>query len=246
MLKKEILYRTNKYKMSICLVGLVLCSMIPSIVWSQGYDTSSTYDTLGWDARSALSREAVKKLKDGVLIVRLKTGNSKMKAFQRLAESETISSEKRAVFQSKMDELAKEVQQQNEWLVEAMNKHYTFSEVLYIADTMVHHLKGESIPAGIFMNGQLEVNPNLSLQERAYLITFFGATKSTTKSGLGGMVVIDEAFKELVDPFPHFTGLTTARKSIGKFFNKKDDLYFLEILIQRFNRRITDYYEQVK
>ena len=215
---------------------------VPILGFGQGYDSGGAYDTLSAEARIEITKQAIKDLKNGVLVVRLKTGNSQLKALERVANSPSVSEEEKEKFKIKIVSLKKEIQLENESLIQSMKENYFFSEVLYIADTTVYLLK-ENNQHGYFLNEKMEVDKSISLNDKSYLIAYYGATASSTKSGVEGIVVLGRDFKELADPFPHFTGITTARKELGKFFKKRTEMDYYKLMVQRFENRLNELYE---
>ena len=194
--------------------------------------------------RLAIGKEVINELKSGALIVRLRTGNNKIMAYERMTNSSSISESKKQFFEKKIAEAKDEIDSENKNLMQALNEEYEFSDVLFMPDTAVQKLI-EGKQAGYFYNEQLEIDPSISLNEKPFYIAFYGPTSRATKTGEEGIVVLDRSFVELVEPFPHYTGLTTVRKTFDKVFNKKEDIYFFKLMVERFNKRLVDFYDRI-
>lgn len=218
--------------------------LFPMFLNAQGFDSGDeAYDKLGWEVRSEMGRQKIKDLREGMLVVRLKTGGNKIKAYERVVNSPSVSPEKRKLFEKRMAEAKKEIRSENNDLITAFDEDYSFSDVLFVADTAVHFLK-EKKQSGYFLNKNMEVDPSLSLNEKPFLIAYYGASSLATSNGVEGIVIMGADFQELVDPFPHFTGLTTTRKAIGKWFNKKENIYYCKLMVQRLNEKMEEFYDK--
>ena len=194
---------------------LLLVLFFPVFINAQGYDSGGRYDALGWEARAEIGRQNIKDLKNGVLVVRLKSGSNKIKAYERIADSPEISLEKRKFFEKKMTEVKKEINLENENLIQAINEDYLFSDVLFLMDTCVFLLK-EKKQSGYFLNESLEVDPVLSLNERPFLIAHYEASSLATNNGIEGLVVLGQNLKELVEAFSTLYWIVNHEKDNGK------------------------------
>ena len=215
----------------------VLC--FGQLEWVESGEVS---DTLKREFPRDKGKRLIKELKSGVLVVRLKTGNNKLKALERVANSPSVSNEDKGKFQMRIAEAKKETKLENEHLIQAFKEDYFFSEILYFFDTSVYLLK-EKVQSGYFLNEDMEIDPNIHLGDTPFLIAFYGSS-SIAANGLEGLVVMDENFQELGYPFPHFTGVRTIKKVLGKFFEKRDDLYYFKMMVQRFNRQLERGYDE--
>ncbi|MEO1260130.1 MAG: hypothetical protein AAFZ15_15150 [Bacteroidota bacterium] len=215
---------------------------IPVWLGAQGFDMGTDFDTLGKNTRYEIGVNALDDLKDGILIMRLKTGSSKLKAMEKVVNSKNVSPSEKKRFSQKINESKKEIENENNWLRESLDSNYSFSQILYMPDTAVHLLKAGK-QSGYFYNEQMEIDPDISINNRSYLLAFYGRTSRATKTGEEGIVVLDRNFKELIDPFPHYTGLTTVRKTFDKIFNKKEEIYFYHMMALKFNERLVRFDE---
>ncbi len=215
---------------------------MPLLSLGQGFDSGEASDTLRREFPRDKSKRIIKDLKSGVLVIRLKTGNNKLKALERVANSPSVSNEDKEKFQMRIVETKKETKLENKHLMQAFKEDYFFSDVLYLFDTSIYLLK-EKIQSGYFLNEDMEIDPNIYLGNTPFLIAFYGSS-SIASHGLEGLVVMDENFQELNYPFPHFTGVRAIRKLLGKFFEKRDDLYYFKMMIQRFNRQLERGYDE--
>jgi len=231
-------------KMKNIILLLILSIVIQAHIMGQGYDVGASYDTLGLNKRSQLAEQAINDLKNGVLVVRLKTGNNKLSALHRVANSQEVGAATQEKFKEKIAAYEQELRQENEWLVKALEENYTFSETVFLLDTSAYQLKNQ-VRSGIFLNNKMEVDPGISLEGRPFLVVYYGQALSSRKSGIDGVVVLDSNLNELYDPFPFFTGMTGIKRLLAKFLNKKGDAEFLAEIVTKFQKRLDEYYELV-
>lgn len=221
-----------------------LVILIVLFVACQANIFAQVYDTLGSERRTTMAEQAIKDLKNGVLVVRLKTGDKKLEALRRVAKSPNVSNSDKARFQQKVKDHQEKVRLENEWLVSSLKKNYSFSEMLFMLDTSAHELKmGKQ--NGVFLDENLQPNPNISLSNKPYLVLYHGQTISRVKSSSEGLVILDAGLQELVDPFPFFIGITTIKRALGKFFNKKGEDEFFDEMVEKLQKRLDDYHEEV-
>ncbi|HFA50126.1 MAG TPA: hypothetical protein ENJ95_14040 [Bacteroidetes bacterium] len=211
-------------------------------VTAQGYDANTNYDTIDAEKRKEISQLAIRALKDGVLIVRLKTGSKQVAALQKLANGKNVSADERERFEKKAAKWQVEKRLKNQWLMEAFRKKYSFSDVLYMPDTSTQQLKN-GVQSGYFLNAEMEVDPSISLDGRPYLVAYYGSSFSSQKTGAEGIVVLDNNLKELPAPFPHFVGMATIKKVFKRLFNKVEEGELYVELLEKFNKKVKGFYK---
>ncbi len=222
-----------------------LVSFSTTHLLGQGYDTGANYDILGTLNRQTIAQQAIKDLKKGVLVVRLKTGNSKIKAMQQVVSSQNVAEYDREKFEKKIVDYQREVRLENERLIQALRDHYSFSETIYMLDTSAIQLKN-GVQEGYFLNENMKLDPGISLDGKPYLVLYYGNPISSRKSGVDGLVMLDSNLKELVEPFPFFSGISTIKRALAKFFNKKEESEFYNEMVVKLQKRLEEYYEMVK
>lgn len=211
---------------------------------AQGYDIGTNYDTLGFEQRKEWGKQAITDLKDGVLVVRLQTGSSKIAALDRLIGSSSLTDAERQRFEGQKKNHLEDLRKQNEMLVTAFQAKYNFSQLLFVPDTSVQHLKnGER--SSLFYGGNLEIDPSISLDGDNFFVVYHGLSSSSRTSGVQGIVVQNNELVELVEPFPFFTGMTTVKKKLASFFRKVDEQELFFRLVEKFNGRLLRFHNEV-
>jgi hypothetical protein len=230
----------TKIKMLRLLNAFFLLFWVTNISFAQTQTVLNNYDALSLEERTERSIKAINDLKDGVLVVRLKTGSNKIQTLQRVANSPDISEKERLRLESMMLNEAENISKENTWLHNAFTEKYNFSEVLYFFDTSSVLLKN-GVQSGYFLNEKLEVDPSVSLNNRPFLVAFYGASSSAYKSSQEGLVVLDEHFIELSEPFPHYTDVSSFWKIfIDTAAEKKSILG----TVKSFDKRLTFFYKR--
>ncbi len=161
------------------------------------------------------ARANIKLLKQNTLVVRLKTGSSKIKALQRLIENPNTSEKHRARYQSMIDKTLAEVREENLSMMDAFTEKYTFSKVLFMPDTLGPQLKS-GVKQGIFLNNKLEIDPSLGF-EGFFFLAYYGESDSKDKTHIEGINVVDQEFEPLRYPFPSFVGRAGIWRGLREF-----------------------------
>ncbi|MCX7743898.1 MAG: hypothetical protein N2167_04955 [Flavobacteriales bacterium] len=149
-------------------------------------------------------------LKQGVLLVRLKTGSNQIKLLRQAGKN------------AEADEIAKFWETENKAIIKAFSKEYTFSPVLFFLNTSTDSLRSRKTK-GIFINDSLQRLPDDLLGNRPYLIAELDELEAPSSNfGLPALVVRDSTFKQLRRPFPFFIRMQFRNYESGVFeFNKK-------------------------
>lgn len=188
--------------------------------------------------RQAAAGESIRTLKDGVLVVRLSSGSRKIESLEKLI-ARTTNEKDRLRYQVMLEKTVQETRNQNLWLMEAFEKNYRFSKVLFMSDTASVQLKSGT-RQGIFLNNDLQTDPALSL-EGNFRTAWYGENPTSGKSG-EGITVADAQWQDLPEPFPFFTGRSSVRRMFEEFFNKATDQEHFAKLVTKFNQRLQAFY----
>ncbi|MEM9921504.1 MAG: hypothetical protein AAF990_25605 [Bacteroidota bacterium] len=164
------------------------------------------------DEKTGLSKEALKEkalkdivaLQNGVLIVRLPSKHKKIKELTRLSQSEGLSKKKRKRFEKTLKTALAEKEREERDIVNVYKKNYFFSDLLFTYDTSTVHLK-EGHYSGIFLNDSLEIDPTISVGDRAcFFIRMGSLQKNKNAPGRRVAFMLDQNFETLQDPFPYY------------------------------------------
>ena len=157
----------------------------------------------------------IKLLKQNTLVVRLRTGSSKIKALNRLMNSPNVDEKHRLRYQSMIEKTTAEVREENLSLMDAFTEKYTFSKMLFMPDTLGPQLKN-GVKQGIFLNNKLEIDPSLGFQGYFFL-AYYGESDSKDKTHIEGINVVDQEFEPLRYPFPSFVGRAGIWRGLREF-----------------------------
>ena len=187
--------------------------------------------------RSKLEANAhVKRLKKGVLIVQIATQNKKVEQIEKLIKNNP----KNKRFPKMLEETKADSDALLEATIQAYTKHFTFSKVLFMPDTMVARLyNGER--TGLFIDGSGEINESIKLETENYYISYVGIPENSN-TGKKSLVIVDEKGKRLSAPFPYAIPFY----SLGKIILNSSDADSIEEAVIKQNRKLKEFREKVR
>lgn len=198
----------------------------------------------------AISQEPqnpILELKEGVLVVRLRTQAAKIAKLEELLQAEDPETTLYNRLAYELGQTRQEVESENRHLVQAFKDQYRFSDVLFLFDTLAPRLKSEN-PGSIFLNDSLEVDPSLNLDNRPFLIAGMGsADPADSALETDALVVYDRNFDRLPRPFPNSSGVTGFRMWLESFTRTEPELevFFYQKMVERLNRNFFKYFTKV-
>ena len=177
-------------------------------------------------------------LKNGTLVVRLSTNARKIEALEKMVANAT-SDKDRQRFEKMLEKTRLNTRNNNLWLMEAFQKNYNFSKLLFMPDTAATKLK-TGVKKGIFYGPDLQIDPAIAL-EGDFLVAFNGNSTSDQKTGNEGINVLDQNMELLRAPFPFFTGRTSIRRMFEETFNKSTELDHYNRLVAKFQKKLVEF-----
>ena len=233
-MKKNSLLRT--------FIFLIFMSATPCLHAQEG-NWTEPFDTVGHTNRWKQAAAAIQDLKDGVLVVRLRSDQRKIEALQGQLATPNLKEKYRTRLKKMLDDTRRENETENKSLVAAFREHFDFTDVLFMYDTATYLLKNGQ-KEGFFLNDSLQVDPHLSLQGRTFRLVRFGS-----KSGMKqrkSLIGMDLNFRDLPAPFPT-SGNVSFWEGIVLIFKKdknwKSDYHFH---VSRFNDQLHKFYEKCR
>lgn len=228
-----------------------LCKIIPlNSIWFNLILTffiinSITAQNIEKELAKERAEQAIELLKDGLLVVRLTSNHKKINKFKELIAAKDISERNRKKLQSELENTLAETKAKNILLMEKFRELYNFSDVLFIYDTDTEKLLAKQ-ESGYFLNKDLEVSPNLSLQESPFLILRFGTTDRATTAGIQGMIITDSELNDLHPPFPYAYKEGGFMFVFDKVFDPQEAaVRNYPRMIEKMNVKLKKYYREV-
>ncbi len=191
--------------------------------------------------------EAIRELKEGVLVVRLRTQANKMARLEELMAKESPGNIMHKRLAYELEETRKDAAYENRLLVEAFRNNYRFSEVLFLPDSLAPMLKAQK-QEGIFLNDSLQLDPGISLGGRSYLVAGMGNTDpSVSVLGSEALLMFDRSYDRMQAPFPQSSGMSGIRQWYKSFSLDDRELqeYFIHTIVSRMDRKLAKFYEEV-
>ncbi|MBK7409268.1 MAG: hypothetical protein IPJ40_15200 [Saprospirales bacterium] len=192
--------------------------------------------------------KSVRDLKNGVLVVRLRTQSNKIAKLNELLQSGELRSDVKTRYLAELEATRQEVERENRLLMQAFTELYHFSPVLFLHDTLAPALKSAN-PSGIFLNELTQIDPQRSLGDRYFLIAGIGLiAASEGASGNDALIVYDREFNAMAKPFPAYTGVTTIRLFFKTFTasDENTEAFHLRKMVERLDRKLAHYYARVQ
>lgn len=178
---------------------------------------------------------AIRQLKDGVLLVRLTSGDSRIRALQQAGRSRQA------------EAVRQQVADQNRIILQAFRQEFTFCPVWFFYGESITRLQqGEQ--SGFFLNDSLQPDNKLHLNDRFFLIAALGRAvhyesadrrqEPPPQPGLFGesLVVYDRQMRQLRPPFPYAAREDFLSYLLGDDWPKK---------VRSLDRRFKAYYQSV-
>jgi hypothetical protein len=192
--------------------------------------------------------QSIRELKDGVLVVRLRSQSNKIASLKEYIAKEPAGSPAASRLTAQLKETEEEVATENRLLVMAFRETYHFSEVLFVADTLAPRLK-EQDTEGIFLDANLSPDPSLSIGQRLFLVAGMG-TASYSDSAAGNdesLVVYDRNFNRMARPFPSYSSVTAISLLFKRIIRSEEEVrvFHYRKMVSRLDRKLNQYYLNV-
>lgn len=217
-------------------ISLFLQFLFSALLWS--CPLLGQHQTNSFNA--ALAEEAINRLKEGVLILRLSSNSEKLRMLSELAQDENLKPRQKKRIEKITAATIAETNKLNRSLIAAFQKYFSFTKVLLMNDTEVQELK-KGRRSGFFLDENLGLDSSVYLGERPYFIASYGPlTNSPTGSSVEGILVMDSKFQILPAPFPFFTS------QVKSLFQLPHSEMYYKKLLTKFELALNKYFEASK
>lgn len=189
----------------------ILCISIAAFAIPAGAQNESA--ALTGDAAREQAIDLLKQLSDGVLVVRLNSNHRKITELERLINDPGVEEKTKKRFRKMLETTREETRQESLDMMKAFDGNYNFSKVLFMYDTASLSLKN-GVQNGYFINGALEVDPAISLDEADWLLLYFSHPSPA------GFVLLDQQLEPVQRPFPLPRRPVFKSYQQGRFFSQ--------------------------
>lgn len=191
----------------------------------------------GYDREEAYAD--IQTLSEGVLVVRLESEERKINA---LREKGAASARSGQQIEAEIQSLIEKRDSFNINLIRAFAQEFTFCPVYFIYDTDSRSFL-EGNREGIFLNHKARRDSTVTWSHKNYL----GLRSGEALNGPEGLIVTDDRFRDLPNPFPGFV----KKNSAGSIFNwlLARDIYYVknaDRMVGKLQRKLTNFYEQAR
>lgn len=197
----------------------------------------------------ASTKEQIHQLKNGVLLVRLKTRSNAITELRKMGAH------------AKADLVEKKQAEFNLNIVAAFRKKFNFCPVYFFYSDYSDTIKAKHFDKVIFLNDSLRPNPALKFDGKGFLVADFGTVEQDTAKSFSyssyepdddfsvkrvdhynggpsfsydGLIIRSDQFIQLRHPFPYFVRTRDPRP------NKKK----LNRTVRAMNKKLTSFYDQ--
>lgn len=218
---------------------LFLFILLSTFIFAQQQDDSRKVNQ---EPGTPLSMEdEIKKLKNGVLLVRLQTKEKSITALKKEGQNELA---------HKIDSIQSKY---NKDIVSAFRKSFSFCPVYFFLSNNSENVLSKKINEIVFVNDSLETDSTIHLKNSAILTAEFGSIEQDTTQYLNGSLhgeksyqggpdmkfdalkIMSDRFIQLKSPFPYYI-----RTWAGTPFERP-----LSKVISKMNDQLSNFYEKV-
>jgi hypothetical protein len=179
----------------IVLVG-ILCWNTTS--WAQREDILLPQE------RKAYAEKSIVELKNGVLVVRLKTNHRKITTLQETANNSKLKPKQRARHQRLLEGTIATRDKMNQSIINMFLDSFHFCPIYVMYDTSSKTLMGGT-RSGIFLNKNLELDPSITLPtgKSVFMVNYMKKSANFPFD----VLIMRRLKKRLEEPFPYFIPL---------------------------------------
>lgn len=209
---------------------LILCFSFLAKAQTDDEPTDKNY-------KRAPAYTAINQLRNGVLVVYLRTDHRKITTLKKLVKDHPKSKH----YKKLLNRAVKEQIDLQESTIKAYALHYDFSNVLFMPDTCAKKLYAGTLH-GIFVNDQLEFDEELSIGENEpFFVSFIGTPSTETSTGKKSLLIGDRTGKVLRSPFPYAVRMY----SIGDILVSRSDAHVIDLVVKRQQRKLAKFYNKL-
>lgn len=181
-----------RYKGFIC---LILSCFLVTVGWSQRDDIVLQKE------KKAHSQQAIIDMKNGVLVLRLRTNHRKIALLEQNARSQQLKPKQRERYQRILEGTIQRRDQFNKALLNIVMDSFTFCPVAIVYDTSSASIR-QGVRKGIFYDRELNLNDQFSIEKDVPL--FFMNFQDKNSRFPFDVLLIQRSTEKLTEPFPYF------------------------------------------
>ncbi len=190
-----------------------------------------------------VAEQAILLLKDGALVVRLKSKRNKITKLEELLSNPEVNESDKKKLEKDLKNTIEERDNFNSALFTAFNEYYTFSAFYFMYDTASVALKnGEK--SGFLLDNNLKVDPEITITQDSFFVIYKGTLDATNRTGLEALIIMDSRFNIVPSPFPYYTRVNNFWLVLGRFFSpKKAVKRDATKIVQELDGKLKEYYK---
>lgn len=175
-------------------------------------------------SRIQRSHAAIQELKDGILVVRLKSNKKKIAEIQKVLQTEDVGPAREERLRYLLSDTKDKTHLKNTAIIHAFGEFFDFCEVRFMYDYDTPKLK-TGAKKGYFLNKSLEFDPTIQLDTSYYMVSRFDRTSEKEGGPLYDAIIIsDSEFEDLVKPFPYYVIIGNSTSVTNILFPQKNPI----------------------
>ncbi len=183
--------------------------------------TDSTLEVLAEKVTYYDASKAANDLKNGVLVVLLRTNEKRLKDLEILSRNPNFTDYQRASINQKIGALEAETKRINGALIRNFKGLYNFSAVYFMYDRNIEELK-KGVKKGIFVNDSAVVDVTITLPETDFFVCNYAI--AGTANTAEGLIILNSKMERMKPPFPTVTVAgSSSANALLQLLTKNDD-----------------------
>ena len=191
----------------------------------------------------SIAEQAIIDLRDGALVLRLKSKHNKITKLEELLAKPDIDEKDRKKLEKELANTIRERDLFNTELVASFVAHYKFSAIYFMYDTSSVVLKNGG-KSGFLLDQDLKVDPEITITQDSFFVIYSGTLDVTDRTGLEALIILDCRFEIIPSPFPYYVKVNNFWSTLGRFFSpdkaiKKD----AQKIVPELENNLREYYK---
>lgn len=188
--------------------------------------------------RKMLARQYIKSIKDGILIVRLKTQDKAIKKLNSILSNSENEAQKKRIRERDLPKIKANRDALNQILRTAFNENFKMGTVYFMPDTCTTSFLAGRTPTCLTDVAGKPVSGK-AIKQSNFVVVDYGQLSDDSNSTITGIIASDNKFDMLPPPFPYF-------QKNGGFFaqlsNKKLTLSMAAKMVRKWQKRLSAYH----
>ena len=150
------------------------------------------------------ARKHIQQLKEGTIIVRLRSYRKKLSRLEELIESGELGSIQQDRLKTVYDNTIADKEKSNRAMIYAFKNFYNFSDYRFLYDSSFNQIDSIDYSSIVFLNEHIEEDPSIKLEKYPVYIFGHGRAEPSTSTGIESWVLYDNFGDPIKHPVPRY------------------------------------------